>query len=74
MPSKEQTLSEPAFFKKLRRELGSSTGRHLATLAGDLQQPILMHQLLDAGRQVECLPRLETFDVFQHVPRIRLDR
>jgi hypothetical protein len=28
---------------------------------------------LDAGRQVERLPRLEAFDVFQHVPRIRLD-
>jgi hypothetical protein len=26
VPSKELTLSEPAFFKKLRRELGSSTG------------------------------------------------
>jgi hypothetical protein len=48
-------------------------GRHLAALAGDLEQPVLVNQPLDAGRQVERLPRLEAFDVFQHVPRIRFD-
>ena len=54
-------------------ELGQIGGRHLAALAGDLEQPVLVNQPLDAGRQVECLPRLEAFDVLQHVPRIWLD-
>jgi hypothetical protein len=54
----------------LRLELGQVGGRHLAALAGDLEQAVLVNQPLDAGRQVERLP-LEAFDVFQHVPRIR---
>ena len=58
----------------LRLELGQVGGRHLAALAGDLEQPVLVNQAFDAGRQVERLPRLEAFDVFQHVPRIRLGR
>jgi hypothetical protein len=33
-----------------------------------------VNQPLDAGGQVERLPRLEAFDVFQHVPRVRFDR
>src|SRR3546814_8154628 len=41
-------------------ELGQVGGRHLATLAGDLEQPVLMNQPLDAGRQVERLPGFET--------------
>ncbi|MCY1550324.1 hypothetical protein D9M68_865720 [compost metagenome] len=58
----------------LRLELGQVGGRHLAALASDLEQAILMNQPLDAGRQVECLPRLEAFDVFEHVARIGLGR
>jgi hypothetical protein len=54
-------------------ELGQVGGRHLAALAGDLEQPVLVNRPLDAGRQVERLPRLEAFDVFQHVPRVRFD-
>ncbi len=54
-------------------ELGQVGGRHLAALAGDLEQPVLVYRPLDAGRQVERLPRLEAFDVFQHVPRVRFD-
>ena len=57
----------------LRLELGQVGGRHLAAFSGDLEQPVLVNQALDAGRQVECLPRFETFDVFEHVARIRLD-
>ncbi|SAW10635.1 Uncharacterised protein [Klebsiella pneumoniae] len=57
----------------LRLELGQVGGCHLATLAGDLEQAILVHRPLDAGRQVERLPCLEAFDVFEHVPRIGLD-
>gem|GEM_PF-6524173 len=56
----------------LRLELGQVGGRHLAALAGDLEQPILVNQPLDAGRQVERLPGFETLDVFEHVPRIGL--
>jgi hypothetical protein len=33
-----------------------------------------VNQPLDAGRQVERLPGFEAFDVFEHVPRVRLDR
>ena len=33
-----------------------------------------MHRPLDTGRQIERLPRLEAFDVFQHVPRVRFNR
>lgn len=58
----------------LRLELRQVGGRHLAALAGDLEQPVLVNQPLDAGGQVERLPRLEAFDVFQHVPRVRFDR
>ncbi len=58
----------------LRLELGQVSGRHLAALAGDLEQPVLVHRPFDAGRQIERLPRLEAFDVFEHVPRVRLDR
>ena len=57
----------------LRLELGQVGGRHLATLAGDLEQAVLVNQALDARRQVERLPRLEAFYVFEHVPRVRLD-
>ncbi len=56
----------------LRLELRQVGGRHLAALAGDLEQPVLVNQPLDAGGQVERLPRLEAFDVFQHVPRFGL--
>ncbi|EGJ66950.1 hypothetical protein HMPREF0022_03318, partial [Acinetobacter baumannii 6014059] len=35
---------------------------------------VLVNQPLDAGRQIECLPCLEAFDVFQHMPRIWLGR
>jgi hypothetical protein len=55
---------------RLERQVG---GRHLATLAGDLEQAVLVHRPLDAGRQVERLPCLEAFDVFEHVPRVGLD-
>jgi hypothetical protein len=56
----------------LRLELGQVGGCHLTTLAGDLEQPVLVHRALDARRQIECLPCLEAFDVFEHVPRIWL--
>ncbi len=58
----------------LRLELGQVGGRHRAAFASDLEQPVLMHQPLDAGWQIKHLPGLEAFDVFQHVPRIRLGR
>ncbi len=58
----------------LRLELGQVSGRHLATLAGNLEQPVLVNQPLDAGRQVERLPCLEAFNVFQHVTGVRLGR
>ena len=58
----------------LRLELGQVGGRHLATLAGDLEQPVLVNKPIDAGRQVERLPGFEAFDVFEHVPRVRLGR
>ncbi len=37
----------------LRLELRQVGGRHLAALAGDLEQPVLVNQPLDAGGQVE---------------------
>lgn len=58
----------------LRLELSQVRGRHLTALAGDLEQPILVNQALDARRQVEGVPGFEAFDVFKHVPRIRLGR
>ena len=57
----------------LRLKLGQVGGRHLATLAGDLEQAVLVHRPFDAGRQVERLPGFQALDVFQHVPGIRLD-
>ncbi|EKE16638.1 MAG: hypothetical protein ACD_10C00882G0003 [uncultured bacterium] len=58
----------------LQLELGQVGGRHLATLTGNFEQPVLMNKPLNARRQVERPPNLEAFDVFQHVPRIRLGR
>ena len=58
----------------LRLELGQVGGRHLSTLAGYLEKPILVNQPLDAGRQVERLPGFEAFDVFKHVAGVRFDR
>lgn len=58
----------------LRLEFGQVGGCHLAALAGNLEQAVLVNQPLDAGRQIECLPCLEAFDVFQHMPRIWLGR
>jgi len=40
----------------------------LANFAGDLEHAFLMHQPFNAGRQVERLPSLDSFDVFQLVP------
>ena len=57
----------------LSLELGQVGGCHLTTFAGDLEQPVLVHRALDTRRQVKCLPCLEAFDVFEHVPRIWLD-
>ena len=48
-------------------------GRHLAAFAGDLEQAVLVHRPLDAGRQVERLPGFEALDVFEYVARVRLD-
>lgn len=50
-------------------ELGKVGGRHLTALAGDLEQAVPVHLPLDASRQVERLPG---FEVFEHVPRVRL--
>ena len=38
----------------LRLELGQVGGRHLAALAGDLEQPVLVNQAFDAGRSSAC--------------------
>ncbi len=57
----------------LRLELGQVGWRHLTALAGDLEQPVLVHQPFDAGRQVERLPGFQALDVFEHVARVRLD-
>ena len=48
----------------LRLEFGQVGGCHLAALAGNLEQAVLVNQPLDAGRQIECLPCLEAFAVF----------
>lgn len=56
----------------LRLELGQIGGRHLAALAGDLEQSVLVYQPLDSRRQVERLPGFEALDVFDHVPGVRL--
>ena len=56
----------------LRLELGQISGRHLASLASDLEQPVLVNLTLDAGRQVERLPGFEAVDVLAHVARVRL--
>jgi hypothetical protein len=55
----------------LRLELCQVGGRHLATLAGDLEQAVLVNLPLDACGQVKRLPGFEALDVFQHVPRVR---
>ena len=55
----------------LRLELGQVGGCHLAALAGNLEQTVLVNQPLDADRQVECLPGFEAFDVFEHVAGVR---
>jgi hypothetical protein len=38
-------------------ELDQIGGRHLTDFAGDLEQPVLVNLALDAGRQVERLPK-----------------
>ena len=53
-------------------ELGQVKGPHLPTLAGDLEQSVLMHGLTDASGQVQGLPCPQSLDVFQHVARIGL--
>ena len=58
----------------LRLELGQVSRRHLRTLAGNLQQAILVDQTLGAGRQFDRLQRFQALDVLQHVARVRLDR
>ena len=55
-------------------ESGQVGGRHLAALAGYLEQPVLVDQPLNARWQVQRLPGLEALDVFKHVPRVRLGR
>lgn len=49
-------------------ELGQVGGRYLGVLTGDLERPVLAHCPFDAGRQIERLQCLESFDVLQHVP------
>lgn len=56
----------------LRLELGEVSGRHLAALAGDLEQAILVNLPFDASGQVERLQSFEALDVFKHVPRVGL--
>lgn len=58
----------------LRLEFCEISGSHLGAFTGDLELPILMDRSFDSGREIECLPSLETFDVFEHVPRVRLGR
>ena len=58
----------------LRLEFREVGRRHLPALAGDLQQAVVMHQALRAWRQIERLQGLQAFDVFEHVPRVRLGR
>ncbi len=49
-------------------EPGQVRRGHLRALTGDLEQPVLVHLPIDAGRQVEALPGPQPLDVFQHVP------
>ena len=55
-------------------ELGQIGRRHLAALAGNLEQPILVNQPLDTDRQIERLPGFEALDVLEHVTGVRFDR
>src|SRR5260364_49749 len=48
-----------------RLELRQVGGRHLAPLAGDLEQAVLVYKPLDARRQVERLPAFEASNVFE---------
>ena len=52
----------------LRFELGQVRGGHLAALASDFQQAILMNLTLDTGGKIEFMPGFEALDVFEHVP------
>ena len=52
-------------------ELGQVGGCHLAALAGNLKQPVLMNEPFNAGWQIERLPCLEAFNVFEHVAGVR---
>ncbi|MCE6966884.1 hypothetical protein K6W81_24035, partial [Enterobacter sp. MW07] len=49
----------------LRLEFGQVGGCHLAALAGNLEQAVLVNQPLDAGRQIECLPCLGVLGIFR---------
>ncbi len=58
----------------LRLELTEVFGRHLPTLAGQLEQAVLVDVPARAFGQVHQLKCLQPLDVFQHVPRVGFQR
>ncbi|SRY60832.1 Uncharacterised protein [Escherichia coli] len=58
----------------LRLELTEVFGRHLPTLAGQLEQAVLVDVPAQAFWQVHQLKCLQPLDVFQHVPRVGFQR
>ncbi|OKV48397.1 hypothetical protein AWP62_01910 [Escherichia coli] len=58
----------------LRLELTEVFGRHLPTLAGQLEQAVLVDVPAQAFGQVHQLKCLQPLDVFQHVPRVGFQR
>ena len=58
----------------LRLELTEVFGRHLPTLAGQLEQAVLVDVPAKAFGQVHQLKCLQPLDVFQHVPRVGFQR
>ncbi len=58
----------------LRLELAEVFGRHLPTLAGQLEQAVLVDLPAQAFGQIHQLKCLQPLDVFQHVPRVGFSR
>ncbi len=58
----------------LRLELAEVFGRHLPTLAGQLEQAVLVDVSAQAFGQVHQLKCLQPLDVFEHVAGVRFQR
>jgi hypothetical protein len=58
----------------LRLELHQIGGSHLAAFSRKLQKSVLMNLALDAEGKIERPQRPETIDMFEDMPRIRLER